>query len=90
LSPSPETKTFSFTAASISLPTPSITAGSGGRPFSISSVILCMTMKAHRVSLLAGYAIFDVPSKAVAIEWAMRFGDIVKVHEVEVRQMPEW
>lgn len=40
--------------------------------------------------LVAGYAILDLPSKAAAIEWAMRFGEIVRVHEVEVRQMPEW
>ena len=40
--------------------------------------------------LIAGYAILDVPSKAEAIEWATRFGDIVKVNEVEVRQMPVW
>jgi hypothetical protein len=39
--------------------------------------------------LVAGYAIVDLPSKAAAIEWAMRFGDVVKVNEVEVRQMPE-
>jgi hypothetical protein len=45
---------------------------------------------AESKELVAGYAIFDVPSKAAAIEWAMRFGDIVKVNEVEVRQMPEW
>jgi hypothetical protein len=40
--------------------------------------------------LIAGYAILDFPSKAIAIEWAIRFGEIVKVNEVEVRQMPEW
>jgi hypothetical protein len=40
--------------------------------------------------LVAGYAIVDLPSKAAAVEWAKRFGDVVKVHEVEVRQMPEW
>jgi hypothetical protein len=40
--------------------------------------------------LVAGYAILDLPSKAAAIDWATRFGDIVKVNEVEVRQMPEW
>src|SRR5258706_13924555 len=44
LSPSPETKTFSFRPSWMSLPTPSMIAGSGGKPFSISSVILCMTM----------------------------------------------
>jgi hypothetical protein len=40
--------------------------------------------------LVAGFAILNLPSKAAAIEWATRFGDIVKVDEVEVRQMPEW
>jgi hypothetical protein len=44
---------------------------------------------AESKELIAGYAILDVPSKAVAIEWATRFGDIVKVNEVEVRQLPE-
>ena len=38
---------------------------------------------------VAGYAILELPSKAAAIEWAMRFGDVVKVNEVEVRQMSE-
>jgi hypothetical protein len=37
--------------------------------------------------LIAGYAILDLPSRAAAIEWAMRFGDVVKVNEVEVRQI---
>ena len=45
---------------------------------------------AESKELIAGYAILDVPSKAAAIEWGMRFGDIVKVNEVEVRQLPEW
>lgn len=40
--------------------------------------------------LIAGYAILELPSKAAAIEWAMRFGEVVKVNEVDVRQMPEW
>ena len=40
--------------------------------------------------LVAGYAILDLPSKAAAVDWAVRFGDVVKVNEVEVRQMPEW
>jgi hypothetical protein len=42
---------------------------------------------AESKELVAGYAILDVPSKAVAIEWALRFGDIVKVNEIDVRQM---
>jgi hypothetical protein len=40
--------------------------------------------------LVAGYAILDLPSKAAAVEWAIRFGEIVRVHEVEVREIPEW
>jgi len=44
---------------------------------------------AESKEMIAGYAIFDVPSKAEAIEWAVRFGDVVKVNEVDVRQMPE-
>jgi hypothetical protein len=45
---------------------------------------------AESKELVAGYAILELPSKAAAIEWAMRFGDVVKVNEVEVRQIPEW
>lgn len=45
---------------------------------------------AESKELIAGYAILDLPSKAAAIEWGIRFGEIVKVNEVEVRQMPEW
>jgi hypothetical protein len=45
---------------------------------------------AESKELIAGYAILDVPSKEAAIEWAIPFGEIVKVHEVEVRQMPEY
>lgn len=44
---------------------------------------------AESKELVAGYAIIDVPSKADAIAWAARFGDIVQVNEVEVRQMNE-
>jgi hypothetical protein len=45
---------------------------------------------AESKELVAGYAIFELPSKAAAIQWAIRFGNVVKVNEVEVRQMPEW
>jgi hypothetical protein len=45
---------------------------------------------AESKELVAGYAIINVPSKAAAIEWALRFGDVVKVNEIDVRQMPEW
>jgi hypothetical protein len=44
---------------------------------------------AESKEMIAGYAIFDVPSKAEAIEWAVRFGNAVKVNEIDVRQMPE-
>lgn len=37
--------------------------------------------------LVAGYAILELPSKAEAIDWAARFGKVVKVNEIEVRQM---
>lgn len=37
--------------------------------------------------LIAGYAILDLPSRDAAIEWATRFGDVVKVNEVEVREV---
>src|SRR5260221_433407 len=40
--------------------------------------------------LIAGYAILNLPSKEAAIEWAIRFGHVTHVNEVEVRQMPEW
>jgi hypothetical protein len=39
--------------------------------------------------LVAGYCVLDLPSKAAALDWAVRFGEVVKVHEVELRQMPE-
>jgi hypothetical protein len=45
---------------------------------------------AESKELVAGYAILDLPSKAAAIDWALRFGEVVKVNEVEVRQVPEW
>lgn len=44
---------------------------------------------AESKELVAGYAILELPSKAAAIEWALRFGDVVKVNEIEVRQMLE-
>ena len=45
---------------------------------------------AESKELVAGYAILELPSMAAALEWGTRFGEIVKVNEVEVRQMPEW
>lgn len=44
---------------------------------------------AESKEFVAGYAILDLPSKAAAVEWAIRFGEIVRVNEVEVRLMPE-
>ncbi|MFT3710126.1 MAG: YciI family protein [Archangium sp.] len=44
---------------------------------------------AESKELVAGYAILDLPSKAEAIEWAGRFGEVVQVDEVEVRQIFE-
>jgi hypothetical protein len=40
--------------------------------------------------LVAGFAMLKLPSKAAAVEWAIRFGEIVKAEEIEIRQMPEW
>lgn len=45
---------------------------------------------AESKELIAGYAIIEVPSKAAAIEWALRFGEVVRVNEIDVRQMTEW
>ena len=42
---------------------------------------------AESKELVSGYAILELPSKAAAIEWAVRFGEIVRVDEVEVRQV---
>ncbi len=44
---------------------------------------------AESKELVAGYAILDLPSKAAAIEWATRFGEVVKVSEIDVRQLAE-
>ncbi len=44
---------------------------------------------AESKELIAGYAILEVPSKAAAIEWGIRFGKIVKVREIDVRQMAD-
>jgi hypothetical protein len=56
----------------------------GGKPTIIDGPF------AESKELVAGYAIVDLPSKAAAIEWALRFGEVVRVNEIEVRQMPEW
>jgi hypothetical protein len=44
---------------------------------------------AESKELIAGYAILELPSKQEAIEWALRFGEVVKVNEVDVRQLLE-
>jgi hypothetical protein len=44
---------------------------------------------AESKELVAGYAILDVPSKAEAIRWSIKFGEIVGVNEIDVRQMAE-
>ena len=44
---------------------------------------------AESKELVAGYAILDLPSKAEAIAWAIRFGEIVQVNEVEIRELSE-
>jgi hypothetical protein len=56
----------------------------GGKPSVIDGPF------AESKELIAGYAIIEVPSKAAAIEWALRFGQVVQVNEVDVRQMTEW
>jgi hypothetical protein len=42
---------------------------------------------AETKELIAGYAILELPSKDAAIEWAKRFGEVVKVNQIEVRKM---
>lgn len=42
---------------------------------------------AESKEVVAGYAILELPSKAAAVAWALRFGEIVKTNEIEVRQM---
>ena len=44
---------------------------------------------AESKELVAGYAILELPSKAEAIVWATRFGEIVQVNEVEIRELSE-
>jgi hypothetical protein len=42
---------------------------------------------AESKELIAGYAMVELPSLAAAIEWSKRFGEVVKVNEVEIREM---
>lgn len=44
---------------------------------------------AESKELISGFAIFELPSKAEALEWAARWADVVKVNQVEVRPLPE-
>jgi hypothetical protein len=44
---------------------------------------------AESKELIAGYAIVDLPSKAAAVEWSARFGEIAKVEEIDVRQLSD-
>ena len=42
---------------------------------------------AESKELLSGYAIFELPSKQVAVEWGVRWAHTIRVHEVEVREL---
>lgn len=42
---------------------------------------------AESKELIAGYAIVELPSKEAAIEFALEFGEVVKVNEIDVRLM---
>jgi len=42
---------------------------------------------AETKELIAGFAILELPSKQAAIDWGLRFLDVVRVNEVEVRQL---
>ena len=44
---------------------------------------------AESKELSAGYVIFELPSKADAITWATRFAEVVKVNEIDVREMQQ-
>jgi hypothetical protein len=44
---------------------------------------------AESKELISGFAVFELPSKAEAIEWAIRWGHTIKVHEVEIRQLAD-
>ncbi|MGH7436708.1 MAG: YciI family protein [Polyangiaceae bacterium] len=39
--------------------------------------------------LIAGYSMLELPSKAAAIDWAIRFVEVVAVTEIDVRQMQD-
>lgn len=42
---------------------------------------------AESKELISGYGIFELPSKEAAVEWGIRWGHCVGVHEVEVREL---
>lgn len=42
---------------------------------------------AESKELVAGYAILDLPSKEAAVAWGVRFFDVVRVEEVDVRPL---
>jgi hypothetical protein len=42
---------------------------------------------AESKELIAGYAIVELPSLAAAIEFSTSFGDVVKVEEIDIRQL---
>lgn len=42
---------------------------------------------AESKELLSGYGIFELPSKQQAVEWGARWARVVRVHEVEVREL---
>lgn len=44
---------------------------------------------AESKEMISGFAIFELPSKAEAIEWGIRWGHTIQVHEVEVRQIAD-
>ena len=44
---------------------------------------------AESKELISGYAIFALPSKAEAIEWAKRWASTINVHEVDVRELAD-
>jgi hypothetical protein len=45
---------------------------------------------AESKELIAGYAIVELPSLEAAVEWTTRFAEVVKVNEIDIREMPEY
>lgn len=45
---------------------------------------------AESKELVAGYAIVHLPSLEAAVEWTTRFAEVVKVSEIDIREMPEY